>query len=305
MRVLVTGGTHGMGKGLARALAVRDGAKHEVIILCRSRERALATMDELRSASGNARLSYVLCDLAKLDDVRRAAGEIRAAHSMLDAIFVNAGIGYAAERVQTEDGMDAHFQVNYLSQFMLCLKLLHLLEAAPGGGRIIFNASRTGAIGWEDLQMERAWGYEAAIGQAMAAKRMFAYKLHRLYQLRSGNRPDFICFQIHKPVWSNQISLIPLPMRLMASVVKLLGRFISIDACGDVMAPLFCRSKELSAADSGRLITWKEGRFEAMREDETVLSPQGQDRLWEISLKLCGDEDTVRIARRLATQNEG
>ncbi len=44
MRVLVTCGTNGMGKGVAKNLAGTDNQIHEVIILCRSEERGEATI---------------------------------------------------------------------------------------------------------------------------------------------------------------------------------------------------------------------------------------------------------------------
>lgn len=46
----------------------------------------------------------------------------------------------------------SHFQVNYLSQFMLTLNLLDLLKKSTKGGRVIFNATRMGEILWEDIQ---------------------------------------------------------------------------------------------------------------------------------------------------------
>ena len=154
MKVLITGGTNGMGKGVAKILAGIDNQAYEIIILCRSRERGETTLNELAAATSNDKISIVLCDLTKLSDVREAIKEIRSQHESLDGLFINAGLGYAPERVETEDGMDPHFQVNYLSQFMLTLNLLDLLERSDNGGRVIFNVTETGEIFWEDIHMK-------------------------------------------------------------------------------------------------------------------------------------------------------
>src|SRR6056297_2191282 len=144
MKVLITGGTNGMGKGVAKILAGLDNKTHEIIILCRSKELGEAVVSELVNTTSNNKISTILCDLAKLADVKRAIAEIHDNHEFLDGIFINAGLGYAAKRVETEDGFDSHFQVNYLSQFMLTLNLLNLLENSESGGRIIFNVTKGG-----------------------------------------------------------------------------------------------------------------------------------------------------------------
>ena len=112
MKVLVTGGTNGMGKGVAKILAGTDNQIHEIILLCRSRELGEATIKEFEGITRNKKTTMVLCDLTRLSDVRRAIAEIKNEHEFLDGIFINAGLGYAAKRVETEDGMDPHFQVN-------------------------------------------------------------------------------------------------------------------------------------------------------------------------------------------------
>ncbi len=176
MKILVTGGTNGMGKGVAKVLAGIDNQIHEVILLCRSKELGELTIKEIKNSTMNQKISIILCDLAKLNDVRNAINEIQSKHKFLDCIFINAGLGYAAKRVETEDGMDSHFQVNYLSQFMLTLNLLNLLENSENGGRIIYNVTKGGKIFWDDMQMQNVWSYESGIHQAMVAKRMFAEK---------------------------------------------------------------------------------------------------------------------------------
>jgi len=299
MKVLITGGTNGMGKGVAKVLAGIDNQNHEIILLGRSKELGEATIRELENSTMNKKISFVLCDLTRLRDVRNAISEIQSKHKFLDCIFINAGLGYAAKRVETEDGMDSHFHVNYLSQFMLTLNLLNLLENSQNGGRVIFNVTRGGKIFWDDIQMKKDWSFENGIHQAMVAKRMFLVKLNDIYREMNGSKVSFIGFEISKTVWSNQLNIIPVSMKIMATIMKFFGTFISIEKCGMIMAPLFTENQEESLKKSGKFITWKNNEFIGMKEEETAFNLEMQDRLWKISLELCKDEITTSIAEKL------
>jgi short-subunit dehydrogenase involved in D-alanine esterification of teichoic acids len=299
MKVLVTGGTNGMGKGVAKVLADIDNHAHEIIILCRSKELGGAVVTELVNTTSNTKISIILCDLTKLADVKSAIIEIHDKHEFLDGIFINAGLGYAAKRVETEDGFDSHFQVNYLSQFMLTLNLLDLLKKSEKGGRIIFNVTRMGEIFWDDMQMNKKWSFEDGIHQAMVAKRMFLAKLHNLHRDIKDSKLTFIGFEISKTVWSNQLNIIPLYMKIMATLMKLFGTFISIDKCGEIMTPLFAENQEESLKKSGKFITWKKNEFIDIKENIAVLNQEYQDRLWKVSLELCADKKTNQIATNL------
>jgi len=301
MKVLVTGGTNGMGKGVAKILAGSDNQTHEIIILCRSKELGEATVKELEVTTKNKNISIVLCDLTKLSDVRNVIKEIHSQHAFLDGLFINAGLGYAARRVETEDGMDPHFQVNYLSQFMLTLNLLDLLEKSESGGRVIFNVTEGGEIFWDDLQMKKKWNYENGIHQAMVAKRMFYTRLHNLYWKTKESKLSFFGFQIPKTVWTNQINIIPFMMKTMAKIMKFFGTFISIEECGIIMSPLFTEKQEESLKKSGKFITWRKNKFIELKEDKAVFDKAMQDKLWKISSSLCKDEKTAQIAERLET----
>lgn len=300
MRVLVTGGTNGMGKGVARSIAACDGGLHEVIILGRSPERGEATVREIRSATQNRHVSFVRCDLTRLRDVKNVIAEIRADERALDCVFINAGLGYAARREETEDGLLEHFQVNYLSQFMLTLHLFDLLARSESGGRVVFNVTRGGRIVWDDLQMKEKWSYESAIQQSMVAKRLFYGRLHELARKRPDNRTSYYGFEIPKTVWSNQVNIIPGYMRAMATVVKWFGGFMSIDACGEIIAPLFTEDQEASLKRSGKFITATKDGFVERPEDAAVADRASQVKLWNLSLGLCNDADTTRIANALS-----
>jgi NAD(P)-dependent dehydrogenase (short-subunit alcohol dehydrogenase family) len=289
MKILITGGTNGMGKGVAKALAAYSGEENEIIILCRSETLGLKTIEEIKAESPGATLSLALCDLSDMGSVRNAALTIKSRHDFLDAIFINAGLGYASQRIETPDGMDSHFQVNYLSQFYLVAQLLGLLEKSTRGGRVIFNATPGGKIFWNDMQMARRWHYEDAIHQAMAAKRMFLVTLHEMYKDKA-NKVSFIGFAIHQTVWTNQINIIPASMRIMATIMKAFGLFISIEKCGDIMAPLFIDDVSETGKRSGSLLTWKKGGFEKLLENDEVLNISAREKLLGSSIALCKDE---------------
>ena len=188
---------------------------------------------------------------------------------------------------------------------MLTLNLLNLLEKSEKEGRIIFNVTEGGKIFWDDLQMKNKWSYEDGIRQAMVAKRMFLVKLHNLYRIKNNPKLSFIGFQIPKTVWSNQINIIPASMRIMATIMKCFGTFISIERGGEIIAPLFTEGQGKSLMKSGKFLTWKKNEFVEIKEEQSVLYCELQNRLWEISIKLCDDERIEQISGQLHSHAKG
>ena len=70
MKVLITGATNGMGKGVARILAANPEV--ELILHGRSEPLLRQTADELASLAAPERISTLRCDLARLCEVRDA-----------------------------------------------------------------------------------------------------------------------------------------------------------------------------------------------------------------------------------------
>ena len=71
--VVITGGTSGIGKVAAEALA-QMGAR--IILVARSRSRADATLTRLRESGPNVTHSVYFADLARLAEMKRVAAEI-------------------------------------------------------------------------------------------------------------------------------------------------------------------------------------------------------------------------------------
>lgn len=284
MRILITGATNGMGRGVADALAARG---HDVVVHGRSAERCATTAAELAAATGRDPIPPVVADLSSLAQTRAAVGEVTARFDHLDAIFVNAGLGYLPAQARTEDGLDPHFQVNYLSHFLLVRGLLPLLARAPQGGRVVFNIADFGELDLDDLQMDRGWGYERGVGQGMVAKRMLLVELDARAKAAGDESVAFLGFHTDKAVWTNQLTLIPFGMRFMARLANLFGQFLSMEQCGEMMAPLFTEPHAESLARSGTLVTWRKGRFETLPHPAEVEDADKRARLWAESERLC------------------
>lgn len=169
--ILITGATDGVGRAVARALAL-DGAT--VLIHGRSQERGRALLAEL------GRSAFYAADLASLDEVRRLAAAIQADHQRLDVLINNAGIGAGADgepRQLSADGHELRFAVNYLAPFLLTRLLLpQLKSAAPS--RIV-NVASIGQqpLDFGDVMLTRGYHGWRAYNQSKLALIMFTFDL--------------------------------------------------------------------------------------------------------------------------------
>jgi NAD(P)-dependent dehydrogenase (short-subunit alcohol dehydrogenase family) len=177
-KILVTGATDGLGRGVATELA-RAGAT--LLLHGRDEARGAATMQEIRERTGNDALSYYNADFASLAEVSAFAQRILAEHGELHTLVNNAGIGSTlpggGERMQSADGYELRFQVNYLAAFLLTQRLVPLLfKSAPA--RIV-NVSSLGQmpIDFDDVMLEQRYSGVRAYCQSKLADVMLTFDL--------------------------------------------------------------------------------------------------------------------------------
>jgi NAD(P)-dependent dehydrogenase (short-subunit alcohol dehydrogenase family) len=155
--VLITGGTDGLGRGVATVLAQR-GAR--LLVHGRDRARGEAVVAQVQEA-GSPKAQLYLADFAALADIERMADAILAGEPRLDVLVNNAGI-IQDRRQESADGHELTFQVNYLAEFLLTHRLLPLLKrSAPA--RVVNVASAGQApIDFDNVMLERRWdGWQA------------------------------------------------------------------------------------------------------------------------------------------------
>lgn len=155
--VVITGATSGIGEVAALRLAER-GAR--IVFVARDASRARATLARLQAAGPKAAHAMYLADLSSIEQMRRVGAEIAAAEPRVDVLINNAGAVFMG-RTRTVDGLAATFATNHLAYYVLTLRLLPALQAAPQA-RIVCTSSRAHEYGRMDfghLQRDGISGY--------------------------------------------------------------------------------------------------------------------------------------------------
>jgi NAD(P)-dependent dehydrogenase (short-subunit alcohol dehydrogenase family) len=176
--ILITGATDGLGKGLAQELA-ETGA--ELLLHGRDDAKGRQTIEEIRSRTGNDKLHWYRADFASLADVRDLARSVARENDRLDVLVNNAGIGTSGPdgggRMESRDGYELRFAVNYLAGFLLT-RLLQPLIVRSAPARIV-NVSSAGQapIDFDDVMLERSYNGVQAYCQSKLAQVMFTFDL--------------------------------------------------------------------------------------------------------------------------------
>ena len=118
--VLITGANAGLGKELARQLALRPEFAR-IYLACRNRDRATAAKAELEAATGRKIFDIVVMDVADQGSVRAGLASF---DGTIDALVMNAGVIGPQTLGLTADGVTTVFATNVLGHAVLLEGLL-------------------------------------------------------------------------------------------------------------------------------------------------------------------------------------
>ncbi len=156
---LVTGGSKGLGKAMARGFA-EAGA--DLVLASRHDDELKAAADEIASATGR-KVAYLVADLSKRDEARRLAEKSVAAMGRVDILVNNAGSNtpQPIEQLQDDD-WDRLVELNLGSCMALAralvgpmrerrwgriIQISSVLGLTSAPGRSTYSATKSGLIG--------------------------------------------------------------------------------------------------------------------------------------------------------------
>lgn len=268
-RVLITGATDGIGKQTAFHLAEMG---YEMILHGRNEKRGRQTLEEITLRTGNKNLHYFNADLTDFGEIEKMAGKIRSSFDDLDVLLNNAGV-YEERPIILPNGFEKAFMVNYLAPFSLTLKLLDLVGMAEEG-RIVNVASvaQAGSIDFDNLNGEKYYDGYNAYAVSKLENVLFTYKL--------------ACELGETTVTSNCLHPGVISTKLLHAGWGMGGAPVEEGAQNEVYV---ASSPDLKGVTGKYFINSRESRSAAISYDKKI-----QERLWQISLELCGLNDPFK-----------
>ena len=154
--VIVTGGSYGIGKGIARVFA---RANANVLLTARHADRLAAAAEDL-GTEGKGRIATVAADVSRVDGCRRIAEAAVEEFGGIDVLCANAGIYPKSSLADvTEAEVDEVLATNVKGTMFMVQACLPALEAS-GRGRVVLTSSITGPItgdpGWSHYGASKA-----------------------------------------------------------------------------------------------------------------------------------------------------
>jgi NAD(P)-dependent dehydrogenase (short-subunit alcohol dehydrogenase family) len=316
--VLITGGTSGIGAATAYELA-RRGA--QIVLLTRlppTDAFLVEYIDDLRARSGNRMIYAEQVDLADLYSVRQFATRWidNAPPRRLDMIVLCAAtmVPPGGKRVETEEGVEVTWMVNYLANFHLLGILSPAIRAQPFDRDVrIVIPTCSSYIASPRLDAEvdaKDWTPQWAYARSKLALMVFAkaYQKH----LDAYKRPDQLPMTARVVLVDPGLARTP-GMRRWLTRGSLWGLLLYLIFY--VFAWLFLKSPEMAAQSllyavmEGSLVSVPGGRLikECMQVDcarTDVDDEKVAKQLWESSDRLIERVEKLQAVKRAKAKKE-
>ncbi|HNB87592.1 MAG TPA: SDR family oxidoreductase [Anaerolineales bacterium] len=218
--ILITGATSGIGFQTALALA-KIGA--QVIITGRSQKTAEEAVANIKSASGNTRVDFLLANLSAQKNVHALAEQFKAQYERLDVLINNAGLA-ASKKELTEDGLESDFAMNVVTPFLLTHLLMGSLKKSSSPRVVTLMGGDVPAkLDMDNLQSEKSFDGLNTYSQTKLAMMVLMYE----FAQREKGMTINVCYPGQASTNMTRSvtpEMLPRAMRWMFPIFKLLVR---------------------------------------------------------------------------------
>ncbi len=182
--VIVTGGSRGLGLGIARKLT---GAGYRVIAVARKQNSGLAAAMQEAELANPGSFHFVPFDLAEIEGIPDLVKTLRKDFGAIYGLVNNAGISFdGVLALMPTSQIEQLVRVNTLSPIVLTKYVVRSMMA-DGGGRIVNMASITAFTGYSGLSV-----YSATKASIIGFSRSLAREVGRMGVNVNSVAPGFV-----------------------------------------------------------------------------------------------------------------
>lgn len=155
------GGTSGIGRATAEALARYTNGNTNIIIVGRNRAAADSIIASFpRPSFPSVKHEFIQCDVTLLKNVRQTTNEILSRHSKINLLVISTGEMELFNREITEDGLDRIVVLAYYSRWKFIHGLMPALAKAKEANEdakvlSVASAGLGGKVDLEDLELKK------------------------------------------------------------------------------------------------------------------------------------------------------
>jgi NAD(P)-dependent dehydrogenase (short-subunit alcohol dehydrogenase family) len=285
-RILVTGGSGGIGFATAQALVGRGA---DVIITGRDAGRGETAAAAIRRENDRGSATFLQADHATVGGNQQLADQVRAAWDGLDVLINNVG-GLYDTRWETADGYEATLAMNVVGPFALTAELLPLLRSKPPSRCV--NVVSAAFRMYKGDPFDDPQSTDRFVGADAYARTKLLNVLFSLALAKRVSADHITVNQLHPGLtWTPMTrSMTPATMpawRLAWPIIRLLQRHGS---------PEKAAQRVLFLAASPEASTYTGEYFERQPRPKRLsareLDPALQDRAWQLASGLVVDAPT-------------
>jgi 3-oxoacyl-[acyl-carrier protein] reductase len=195
--VIVTGGSRGIGLGIARCLA-KTG--YRVMVLARTLSPELRADIDEAAQSGTGSIGFAAVDLAEIDGLEAFVKQLRKDLGPIYALVNNAGMSVAGTLALTSaTQIEQVMRLNVVSPILMSKYVLRSMMADSVGGRIVNLASILAFTGYSGLSV-----YGATKASLIGFTRSLAREVGRIGVTVNAVAPGFVDTEMTRELTEEQ-----------------------------------------------------------------------------------------------------
>ena len=211
VNAVFVGGTSGIGRGMASALARATKGNARIVIVGRNQTAAQELIASFPSPA-NTLSSFVSCDVTLMRNVHAAAKTIQVQLPTINYLVISAGFFTLNGRTETEEGIDRKLAAHYYARWAFINDLLPQVRAAAEKGEeakvlSVLSAGHGGPVDLNDLGLKRTYSLKNAAYQGITYNdlalevRSFSLTLCPIHsQFSRNSRPVTLTLPSYTPI---------------------------------------------------------------------------------------------------------